>query len=49
MALAVKCEVKTLENLCRAASQEITVEKMAELAMRLKPGYQEYMKNVQLA
>ena len=48
MAMAVKCKVKTLENLCRAASQDITVEKMAELAMHLKPGYQEHMKNLEL-
>lgn len=36
--LAVKYEVKTLEKLIQAASQVISVDKMASIIMHLKPG-----------
>jgi len=38
MKLAVKYKVKTLVNLCLAGSQDLSVDAMASLAMRFKPG-----------
>lgn len=40
MQLAVNYEVKNLENLLRAASQDISLDQMAAIAMHLKPGTQ---------